>query len=170
MDNAEASNQVSQQADELDNAIKGGKKRFWKKFTSTDSGKRIAAEGEAKRTFVSPFVAEEKCLKAWAARMQELGFDLSKDELLDQFVLELESVVHDLDAQKVDMQKCLTLEELKHLKECRKRLASLHSWRNQYYSKHRLAKVCNLVARHLGNVVPYSEEENNLCLKLSWQA
>ena len=38
------------------------------------------------------------------------------------------------------------------------------------YLKNRLACVCNLVQRLPGNVVPFTADENEMIIKLSWQA
>ena len=63
-----------------------GRKRFWKRFLSKDTGCRLGPNGQAKKTFQSPHAQEEAQVAAWSRNQEEQGFELSPDDLSDEFV------------------------------------------------------------------------------------
>ena len=66
---------------------KRGNNRFWEHFISKDQGIRLGKHGVKKKTFASPFEAEEEQLKSWIRREEELGHDLEVTDLIDEFIL-----------------------------------------------------------------------------------
>ena len=77
-----------------------GGKRFWGHFMSKDQGIRLGKDGAKKKTFVSPFEADELQLKSWIRREEEQGHDLEVTDLADEFILILESQVCDMEEKK----------------------------------------------------------------------
>ena len=149
-----------------------GAKRWWKKFISTDIGCRLGKEGQPKKTFQSPFTKEENQVKLWSRRQMEEGIDLCQQDLADEFVLVLQTTVYEVEARESD-QGYLTKAEAGKLKMAKARLDMLideTKKHNMTYLKARLACVCNLVQRLPGNVVPFTADENEMIIKLSWQA
>ena len=77
-----------------------GRKRFWAHSMSKDQGIRLGKDGKEKKTFVSPFEAEELQLKSWIRREEEHGHDLEVTDLVAEFILILESQVCDMEEKK----------------------------------------------------------------------
>ena len=146
-----------------------GRKRFWKKFESVDTGCRLGKDGGKKKTYVSPFEAEESQLKAWARHADEQGDELSPDDLVDKFNLILYSQLWELE-EKQEMHGCLSQADIKKLDCLKARLANLDNRKNKSYLKARLQYVCNFVPRRPHNVVPFTGAENDCICKLSWQS
>ena len=67
---------------------------------SKDQGIRLGKDGKKKKTFVSPFEAEELQLKSWIWREEEQGHDLEVADLVAEFMLILESQVCDMEEKK----------------------------------------------------------------------
>ena len=55
-----------------------GRNRFWKHFQCKDSGCRLSKDGSKKKTFSSPFSAEESQLESWAQQEEAVSGGLSK--------------------------------------------------------------------------------------------
>ena len=60
----------------------------------------MGKHGVKKKTFASPFEAEEEQLKSWIRREEELGHGLEVTDLIDEFILILESQVYDMQEKK----------------------------------------------------------------------
>ena len=146
-----------------------GRKRFWKRFLSKDTGCRLGANGQAKKTFQSPHAEEEAQVAAWSRNQEEQGFELSPDDLSDEFVLILQSSVWDLERKQED-QGFLEDKDKEKLSMTTKRLEKLSQTHNRKYLKARMCYVCGFVAHNPGNVVPFTPMENEMIIKLSWQA
>ena len=152
------------------NKAPSGKKRRWARFCSTDTGCRLGKDGQAKKTFQSPFVEEMNRVKLWSQRQMEDGLDLNITDLSDEFILILESTEYELKLLQKD-QGCLSVEDTVKLKITSDRLTKMRECKwNMRYLRSRLACVCNLVQRMPGNVVPFTAQENEMIIKLSWQA
>jgi len=149
-----------------------GSLRYWKRFSSTDTGCRLGPKGQKKKTFVSRFADEEHKVKAWSQRMMEQGFELCMHDLTDEFILLLECVEDDLTTLQAD-QGWLSKAESTKLKHVTHRLTHLKNKEkpnNRHYANARLGYVCKLVQRLPGNVVPFTALENELIVSLSWRA
>ena len=118
-----------------------GRKRFWKKFESVDTGCRLGKDGGKKKTYVSPFEAEESQLKAWARHADEQGDELSPDDLVDKFNLILYSQLWELE-EKQEMHGCLSQADDKKRSLLKKRIANLVLKKNKTYLRARLQYVC----------------------------
>ena len=81
---------------------KQGRGRFWKRFESKDKGRRIAEGGAAKKTFESPLRPIEEQVKKWSDRELEQGYEISQQDLVDEFETQLQSAVYEL-KQKIQL-------------------------------------------------------------------
>ena len=148
---------------------KRGNNRFWEHFISKDQGIRLGPEGVKKKTFVSPFEAEELQLKSWIRREEEQGHDLEVTDLVDEFILILESQVCDMEEKKGALGGLPKADD-KKLTLCKERLSKLGTPHNKKYLGARLLYACIFVTRRPGNVVPFTTAENDCICKLSWQS
>ena len=83
-----------------------GRKRNWKKFESKDTGN---SDGGKKTTYTSPFLSEEMETKAWYEREIESGMELSLDDVVEEFILTLESKVWDLEKNETSTDASLKM-------------------------------------------------------------
>ena len=72
-----------------------GKQRCWKRFQSDDTGSK-------KKTYKTTFKGLYNYVWAWKDRQEEIGFALTREDLVDRFELELESAISDLLAKQSD--------------------------------------------------------------------
>ena len=113
---------------------------------------------------------EEDLVKAWSRRQHECGVDLCLQDLADEFILQLESIVFETEVRVDAEDATLCKGDLEHMAQCVTRLSNIRTKaHNMKYLRFRLGKVCNLIPRIPGNVVPYSGEENDEVLRLSYQ-
>jgi hypothetical protein len=148
---------------------KRGNNRFWEHFISKDQGIRLGKHGVKKKTFASPFEAEEEQLKSWIRREEELGHGLEVTDLIDEFILILESQVYDMQEKKEALGGLPEADEKKQRLSIN-RLSKLTKPHNKKYLGARLLYACNFVTRRPHNVVPYTTAENDCICKLSWQS
>ena len=99
----------------------------------------------------------------------EAGLELSIDDFVDEFHLVLESEVWEL-KQKEAALGCLTVEQKSKVKLLEKRLVNLKKSDNLKYLRARLAFVCNVLNRNPSNVIPFTDAENDVIKRLSWQS
>ena len=85
-----------------DNVDARGRRWHWKRFDSRDNGCRVGKDGKTKKTYESPFAAEENAVKHWTRRQEEQGLALSQQDLADEFHLLMESLIFELRRQKED--------------------------------------------------------------------
>ena len=108
-------------------------------------------------------------MRAWGQREMEAGLQLSIDDFVDEFLLVLESDVWELKQQQAEL-GCLTVPQHSKLKVLESRLQSLQKKENLKYLRGRLAYVCNVLTRNPSNVIPFTDAENDVIKRLSWQS
>ena len=145
-------------------------RRFWKRFQSTDTGCRLGANGAKKKTKISLFKEEMDQVSQWATRQESMGHDLSEDDLLQQFILILESTEFELQETKINQGGHLAPEQSKKLEVCNQRLENFKKQHNLRYATKRLCFECGFTQHRPSNVVPMTAEENDLICTLSWQS
>ena len=99
----------------------------------------------------------------------EAGLELSIDDFVDEFVLVLESEVWEL-KQKQAALGCLTVLQESRLRLLERRVLNLQKRTNLKYLRARLAYVCNVLTRNPSNVIPFTDAENDVIKRLSWQS
>ena len=99
-----------------------GRKRCWKRFESQDTGCRLAKGGGKKKTKQRPYIEEMEQVRAWAGRQQEMGHELSAEDLVDEFRLTLESTVFELEDERDTRCGDIDAKHLQQLEDCKKRV------------------------------------------------
>ena len=129
--------------------------------------------------------AEKEKVKAWCRQEQERGIELCGEDLLDQFMLEVEDLVFNIDLKvkleqekaasrgvlQVTREEILSTQELAKYAQAGSTLAAADKDRsNKGYYKETLCHFCDVVERKPDLVFPMTIEESKLVCELSWQA
>ena len=157
-------------ADHPQRETRGSKRRGWKKFESQDTGCRIAADGGKKKTNQSQFKDQMERVREWSDRQMAMGHDLSGNDLVEEFRLTLESTVFELQETRDRRSGLLTESEERLLQACAQRIENVDTRWGFMYTKARLCHECQFTEHNPSNVVPFSNEENDIVCLLSWQS
>ena len=99
-----------------------------------------------------------------------MGHDLSGNDLVEEFRLTLESTVFELQETRDRRSGLLTESEKRHLQACAERIENIDTRWGHMYTKVRLCHECEFTEHNPSNVVPFSNEENDIVCLLSWQS
>ena len=128
---------------------------------------------------------EKEKVKAWCRQEQQRGIELCGEDLLDQYMLEVEDLVFNIDLKvKLEQEKAasrgvlqVTREEILSKLELAKyaqagctMVSAVKNSANIGYHKETLCHFCDVVERKPDLVFPMTIEESKLVCELSWQA
>ena len=140
----------------------------WLRFKSTDTGCRMGKNGEKKKTRPDLFAVFYPGLRQWCLEQRCAGWELSGDDLLDEYNDLCESEVWRL--EDLELVSPLAKENLKWLEALRSRLASMQKRDSYKKVKARVKCLTGFTEQAPGLVSPLLPDEVDCILALTWQS
>ena len=125
-----------------------GKQRYWKRFVSQDTGCRMTKQGDKLKTKTDHYAWAEERVKQWAHTELAAGFELSQQDLLDEYSQVLEETMWELE-EKEKTGASLTSHETLTLQRCKHRLAALEKPHNQKHFRAKVAASCEIAGLYV---------------------
>ena len=145
-----------------------GRKRYWKRNTSSAHGVRMGADGKVPRTGRRLYEPIEIAVKRFAKQEEENGVDFDGHVLVDEFYYLLVRAIDELEEK--EKTAGLDGDEKTRLRTYQKKVLNLSTASGAAQLRNRLLWYCQRVDRKPGNVGPYTDEENKLITHATWQS
>jgi len=140
----------------------------WLRFKSLDTGCRMGKDGEKKKTRPDLFDIFYPTLRQWSVEQRSAGWDISGEDLLDEYMDMAESELWRL--EDLMLAGPLSDENKKWLAALRSRLESMKIKNSKYKIKARVKCMTGFTEGKPGLASPLQPAEVDCILGLTWQS
>ena len=146
--------------------LKPGVKPSWKRFLSTDTGRRVGPDGGKKQNRPDLFLSRQLKIGQWARREMGQGKGVSADDLFDEYRVRLEQELYEFQ-HRIEP---LSEKEQAFLPKLQQRVEAFKKRQSRDAYRKRLVFVTGFQEREPWNTTPLTAEENDLICELSWDS